>query len=174
MNFARSKPSTARWRRLWRPNISAFCSPNALTKRADQMAAYFAGLDPRTIQRWQPKLWLGFSGEDQEWFDRRWKDMKSLAEAGWFVFVSVAPMLKPVTLPQDFLGYRPRVWVIVAGEQAPHDRCRDMDPSWARAIRDQCADANVPFFFKQMARLQPIPPDLQIRQFPSLLTTNSK
>lgn len=26
---------------------------------------------------------------------------------------------------------------------------RPMHPAWARAIRDQCADAGVPFFFKQ-------------------------
>jgi protein gp37 len=144
-----------------------------LTKRADQMAAYFLGQDLGTIQRWQPKLWLGFSGEDQEWFDRRWKDMKSLAEAGWLVFVSIAPMLDPVTLPPDFLAYGPRAWVIVAGEQGAHDRCRDMEPSWARAIRDQCREAGVPFFMKQLERNEPIPPDLHIRQFPSLLTMSS-
>jgi protein gp37 len=44
-----------------------------------------------------------------------------------------------------------------------------MDPAWARAIRDQCVAAGIPFFMKQMAPSEkPIPPDLQIRQFPTL------
>jgi protein gp37 len=138
-----------------------------VTKRTQRMAEYFATLDPRTVRRWQPKLWLGFSAENQEWFDRRWADMRSLADAGWFVFVSVAPMIGAVTLPSDFLALGPRVWVIVAGEQGPHDRCRDMNLMWARSVRDQCKSASIPFFLKQLARGAPIPPDLQIREFPS-------
>jgi len=35
-------------------------------------------------------------------------------------------------------------------------------------VRDQCKEAGVPFFMKQMPRGAPIPPDLQIRQFPSV------
>jgi protein gp37 len=77
-------------------------------------------------------------------------------------------MIGPVMLPEDFLALGPRVWVIVAGEQGPHDRCRNMDPKWARSVRDQCARASVPFFMKQMAKGAPIPPDLQIREFPSV------
>lgn len=38
-------------------------------------------------------------------------------------------------------------WVIVGGESGKG--ARPMHPDWARAIRDQCAAANVPFFFKQ-------------------------
>jgi protein gp37 len=38
-------------------------------------------------------------------------------------------------------------WVIVGGESGPH--ARPMDPGWARAIRDLCQVAGVPFFFKQ-------------------------
>lgn len=36
-------------------------------------------------------------------------------------------------------------WIIVGGENGP----RMMRAEWAQAIRDQCAAANVPFFFKQ-------------------------
>jgi protein gp37 len=42
------------------------------------------------------------------------------------------------------------------------------DPAWVRAVRDQCKAAGIPFFMKQMAKGAPIPPDLQIRQFPSV------
>src|SRR6516165_2817671 len=137
-----------------------------LTKRTPRMADYFAALDSRTVARWQPKLWPGFSAENQEWFDRRWADMRPLAEAGWFVFVSIAPMLGPVTLPDDFLAQR--TWVIVSGEQrVPGTRPRPMKRQWARDVREQCAQAGIPFFMKQMANGAPIPPDLRkLRQFP--------
>jgi protein gp37 len=140
-----------------------------VTKRTARMADYFATLDARTVHRWRPKLWLGFSAERQLEFDRRWADIRPLANAGWFIFVSVAPMVEPVTLPSDFLALGPRVWVIVAGEQGPHDRCREMDPRWARSVRDQCARARIPFFMKQMAKGAPIPPDLQVRLFPCVV-----
>jgi protein gp37 len=137
-----------------------------LTKYTAQMAAFFSTLDPRTVRVWMPKLWLGFSAERQKEFDQRWADMRPLAGAGWFTFVSVAPMLAPVVLPNDFLSLGR--WVIVSGEQGAHRDCRPMDPRWARAIRDQCRRAGIPLFVKQMSRKAPIPPDLLIREFPRL------
>jgi protein gp37 len=139
-----------------------------LTKRTRRMAKFFMALDARTVKRWQAKLWLGFSAEDQRWFDKRWVDMRVLADAGWRVFVSVAPMIAPLKLPDDFLALGPRVWVIVAGEQGKHADCRDMDPAWVRSLRDQCASNNIPFFMKQMAKGAAIPHDLRLRQFPSV------
>jgi protein gp37 len=138
-----------------------------LTKRSARMAEYFEALEQHTLRRWQPKLWLGFSAERQREFDTRWVHMRPLADAGWTIFASIAPMLGPVTLPSDFLALGDRAWVIVAGEQGPHRAVRDMQPNWARAIRDQCATAGIAFFMKQMARREPIPPDLLIRQFPA-------
>lgn len=38
-------------------------------------------------------------------------------------------------------------WVIVGGESG--NKARPFDLAWARAVRDQCAAAEVPFFFKQ-------------------------
>jgi protein gp37 len=137
-----------------------------LTKRTRRMAEYFTAQSPRRVCLWQPQLWLGFSAERQQEFDSRWADVRLLADGGWFIFVSIAPMLAPVRLPAEFLALGQRTWVIVAGEQGPHARCRDMDPMWARVVRDQCAEAGIPFFMKQMAKGAPIPPDLQIRQFP--------
>jgi protein gp37 len=140
-----------------------------LTKRTARMAEYFAEQSPRTVRHWRQKIWLGFSGERQKEFDERWADMLPLAEAGWLVFASIAPLIAPVTLPPDFLALGSQVWCIVAGEQGrPHSSCRDMHPSWARAIRDQCAAHGIPFFMKQMAKLKAIPPDLLIREFPQL------
>lgn len=38
-------------------------------------------------------------------------------------------------------------WVIVGGESG--SGARPLHPDWARSLRDQCADAGVPFLFKQ-------------------------
>jgi hypothetical protein len=41
-------------------------------------------------------------------------------------------------------------WVICGGESGPG--ARPMHPDWARSLRDQCAAAGVPFFFKQIGQ----------------------
>lgn len=142
------------------PHIGMF-----LTKRADRMAEHFsAPRNKANRQRWQPRMWLGFSAERQREFDDRWSQMRQLAASGWTVFASVAPMLAPVRLPQDFLDYGERIWCICSGEEGRG--ARPMDPTWARALRDQCAEAGVPFFMLQMVGRKPIPADLFVRQFP--------
>jgi protein gp37 len=136
-----------------------------VTRRPAVMRQYFLAQNATTLEQWRPRMWLGFSAERQREFDLRWPHMRALAEIGFLVFVSISPMLAPVILPDDFLALAK--WVIAAGEEDRcHKNCRHMDPAWARELRDQCTDAAVPFFMKQMAKLKPIPPDLQIRQFP--------
>lgn len=44
-------------------------------------------------------------------------------------------------------------WVIAGGESGPG--ARPMHPDWARSLRDQCAAADVPFFFKQWGEWAP-------------------
>jgi protein gp37 len=92
-----------------------------VTKRTERMAQFLTTLNPRTVDRWQPRIWTAFSAENQEWFDRRWEDMRRLVDAGWFSFESLAPLLAPVTLPDDFLSLGKRTWVIVG---APKLRMR--------------------------------------------------
>ncbi|YBW39306.1 phage Gp37/Gp68 family protein [Nitrobacter sp. TKz-YC01] len=48
-------------------------------------------------------------------------------------------------------------WVIVGGESGPG--ARPMHPDWARSLRDQCAAAGVPFFFKQWGEWEPATED---------------
>ena len=45
-------------------------------------------------------------------------------------------------------------WVVAGGESGPN--ARPMHPDWARSLRDQCADAGVPFLFKQWGEWMPI------------------
>jgi protein gp37 len=143
-----------------------------LTKRADVMARYFGAPDRDRRASWREKFWLGFSAERQQEFDERWPHIRELAARGWTVFVSVAPLLGPVVLPADFLSYGERVWVIASGEQGKD--ARPMDPAWARALRDQCAAANVPFFCLQMSGGEQIPRDLFVQQFPFRMTNAVK
>jgi len=139
-----------------------------LTKLPKRLAKYINALSARDQERWRKKFWLGFSAETQEDFDKRWPHMRRLAEQGWFVFVSFAPMLGPICPPDDF--WRLVKWVIVSGEEGPHAVLRDiMKPAWARAIRDKCREWNIPFFMKQMSHDQPIPPGLDIQEFPTPL-----
>ena len=136
-----------------------------LTKRAERMVEYFTGpRSDQTLERWQRKLWLGFSAERQREFDARWSHMRELAARGWTVFASLAPLIAPMTLPPDFLAHGERIWVIASGEQGANARA--MDAAWAGAVKDQCAAAGVPFFMLQMAHKRPIPPDLLVREFP--------
>ena len=75
----------------------------------------------------------------------------------------------PVTLPPDFLALGKRTWVIVNGEceQITPEECRPMEEDWARAVRDQCRAAGIPFFMRAMHSGEYVPPDLQIREFPT-------
>jgi protein gp37 len=135
-----------------------------LSKYTKAMAAYFEVPQHEKLrQREQQRLWLGFSAEDQYWFDKRWEHMRPLAASGFVVFVSVAPMIGPVRLPSDFLDYGERVWVICSGEQLGE---RPMDPQWARSLLAQCRQAGVPFFMLQMGGRKEIPLDLSVWEFP--------
>jgi len=136
-----------------------------LAKPVRQMVAYIDGQLASVQQRWREKLWLGFSAENQVWFDLRWPPMRELAQRSWVVFVSIAPMLGPVRLPDDFLALAR--WVICSGEEGLQEHLHYMEHAWPLAVRDQCAAAGIPFFMKQMAGEKPIPPALLVREFPA-------
>jgi protein gp37 len=48
---------------------------------------------------------------------------------------------------EEILATRKIDWVVAGGESG--QGARPMHPDWARSLRDQCAAAGVPFFFKQ-------------------------
>ena len=105
-----------------------------LTKRSVRLKDVCASLD------WPPNLWMGVSVEADRWAFRA----RHLAEVPAAVrFVSAEPLLGPLpSLDVAALG-----WLIVGGESGPG--ARPMRPEWARDLRDRCAAASVPFFFKQ-------------------------
>jgi protein gp37 len=68
----------------------------------------------------------------------------SLRKTGAFIkFRSLEPLIGP--LPH--LNLQGIDWVLAGGESGP--KARPMEESWVTDIRDQCHEANVPFFFKQ-------------------------
>ena len=117
-----------------------------LTKRAERMAQYIHGrsrLWGQTVAVTHPNVWLGASVELQLYVERA----AIIAPLNSAVrFLSCEPLLGPLDLRQ-VLGPGAINWVIVGGESG--HGARRMDPTWVRAIRDQCREAEVPFFFKQ-------------------------
>ncbi len=125
-----------------------------LTKRIQN----FANHAPWHMEEIPDNVWLGITCGLQSEFDRDWP---KLAKLGARVkFISYEPALGPLTTGDA----RPD-WIICGGESGP--KARTMDPAWARALRDECAEKGVAFFMKQMTGKTPIPEDLLVRQFPA-------
>ncbi len=109
-----------------------------LTKRADRMHDYVNGAKWPTV----PWIWLGVSVENQEYADLRMPILLNTPAA--VRFVSVEPLLGPV----DLTPWLSKIdWVIVGAESGPG--ARPMNEKWVRALRDQCVQAGVKFFYKQ-------------------------
>lgn len=106
-----------------------------LTKRPDQMAAYF------THRPVPDQAWLGTSVENRKHGLPRLHILSCIPARTRFI--SIEPLLEDLG-EIDLTGIG---WVIVGGESGP--RARPMKVEWARAIQQQCQAANVPFFFKQ-------------------------
>lgn len=138
-----------------------------LARRKDDARATLRDYGP---DKPPPGIWLGVSVEDQPRADERIPDL--LATPAAMRFLSCEPLLGPVDLTNldgparasgahgwsaiwkgNAIG-RPWIdWVIVGGESGP--RARPAHPDWIRSLRDQCAAAEVPFFFKQWGEYLP-------------------
>jgi len=98
-----------------------------------------------------PNVWLGVSAERQQEADERIPLLLRTPAA--VRFISAEPLLGPIDMHLWMLTCPAIDWVIVGGESGPG--ARPMHPDWARSIRDQCAEADVPFFFKQWGEWLP-------------------
>ena len=104
-----------------------------LTKRPERTVELSSTLP------WPDNVWMGTSVENQRFTTRITELRKSAARVK---FLSCEPLLGPLRLDLADID-----WVIVGGESG--HRARPMRLDWATTVRDQCADAGVPFFFKQ-------------------------
>lgn len=144
---------------LWRARMGAVCEVDGDNRLA---WSWRRGSAPANV-------WMGTTVEDQARADER---IPALLEIPARVrFLSCEPLLGSVDLtaipwaqdpvipgaPRTCLiptaamirsAGRPAInWVICGGESGT--KARPMHPEWARGLRDQCAAAGVPFFFKQ-------------------------
>lgn len=106
-----------------------------LTKRPARMERFFSR---RAVPR---NSWIGVTVEDRKFGVPR---IDTLREIDAHIrFLSVEPLLENL----GTIDLRGIDWVIVGGESGT--AARPMAIEWARSIRDQCATAGIPFFFKQ-------------------------
>lgn len=134
-----------------------------LTKRPERMIEFFhqwyTGIDDNLMRDIYPHVWLGVSVENQETADERIPLLLDTpAAVRW---ISAEPLIGPIDFYESSdhwykNGYTPWRnapiltdihWIVVGGESGP--KARPMDPAWARRIRDQCINSDVPFYFKQ-------------------------
>jgi protein gp37 len=142
--------------RAYSTRLAGFSTTDPMSYGAFDLARATIGEEPR----WPaPNVWLGVSVENQAAADER---IPLLLETPAAVrFLSCEPLLGPVnlTMRDDELGAKwPTLamgihWVIAGGESGPG--ARPCHPEWARSLRDQCAAAHVPFFFKQWGEFAP-------------------
>lgn len=146
-----------------------------LTKRPERATKILSAASPDEQRLWKPKSLIGISAENQQWFDRRWAAIKPLAEDGWSVCASLAPLLGPIELPQDYLKLS--VWTIAYGEQTTRkEDARPMKADWLRGIVRQCHSATprIPVFIRQMSGRGTIPFDLLCHEYPALPIARSQ
>lgn len=122
---------------------------------------------PRNTYKMIPEDWshgrhnvfIGTSVSDQETV----KYADQLAQALPFnqKFLSIEPQVGNITE----IDLEPFDWIIQGGESG--SKKRPFNINWGYAMRDLCKNFGVPFFFKQIDKVQPIPQDLLIRELPS-------
>lgn len=142
-----------------------------LTKRPERMRKVVERIYSLERLGWAKGFWnhvgLGVTAENQEQADKRIPILLQIPAAKRFV--SVEPMLGPVDLAhlqfegtveidafngthgvmRSHGGQNEKLdWVICGGESGPG--ARPMQIEWARDLKNQCEEAGVPFFFKQI------------------------
>jgi protein gp37 len=110
-----------------------------LTKRASRLKELLAG--PMGKFAAAQHIWWGVSVEDRKHGLPRIDELRAAPAS--VRFLSIEPLLEDLgAFSLDGIS-----WVIVGGESGPG--ARGMEADWVRSIREQCAMAEVPFFFKQ-------------------------
>ena len=100
-----------------------------------------------------PNVWLGATTENQSTADMR---IPILLKVPVFPaslrFLSCEPLLGPLDL-RPWLSSVGIGWVLIGGESSQGGRAaRELELSWVRGILDQCREARVPAFVKQLGR----------------------
>lgn len=115
-----------------------------LTKRPERMVSCL----PRDWRNGWSNVWLGVTAENQKRADERLPILLNIPAV--IHFVTCEPLLEQLELASYLDGSTGKNldW-IVAGSESGHNR-RPSRVEWFRSIRDQCQQARIPFFLKQM------------------------
>jgi len=113
-----------------------------LTKRPERMVKVINGRYGVQGRNVPTNVWLGVSVENRKHGVSRISILRKVPTPNRFL--SVEPLLGSLG-KIDLSGIG---WVIVGGESGGK-RARQMRAEWVREVRDQCIEANVPFFLKQ-------------------------
>lgn len=156
-------------------NVMNLCQNHTfqiLTKRPDRVLKFQEWIADNSRMPWDKiqlpliNVWMGTSVEDQRRADER-IPLIVRQRLGSITFLSCEPLLGSINLnewlwedydtggfgpngwplPDDSRPSRAIDWLICGGESGPG--FREMDPNWARSLRDQCVASGIPFFFKQ-------------------------
>jgi protein gp37 len=143
-----------------------------LTKRIESASDYLEKMFSKIAPEHIPdNVWVGTTTENQEEYNKRVPFLVLLDAS--VRFISVEPQIEKVTMFGNNISLSAGIdWVIVGGESGAD--CRPFDPDWARSLRDECQDAGISFFMKQLggirdhrAELDDLPEDLRVREFPA-------
>ena len=142
-----------------------------LTKRPENWGARMFEVETLAISTLQPMLakwmtgfapahiWIGTTVENQRYADERIPHLLKIPAK--VRFLSMEPLSGPVDLTRiddgkvfarDVLGIGIH-WIIAGGESG--GKAEPSHPDWFRSLRDQCREAEVPFFFKQWGEWLP-------------------
>lgn len=128
-----------------------------LTKRADRLLAFFQRSFMQSYQG-RDHIWNILTICNQAEADRNLpKFLQIPGKKG----LSLEPLLGAINLrnvPLPPFDGKEKEWpgidvIILGGESGPG--ARPLHPAWAQSVRDQCAAAGVPFYFKQWGRYRP-------------------
>ena len=128
-----------------------------LTKRPQNIQVSIPG---NWLEHPPKNVWFGTSLSDQDTADEYTRTLLSVVGNK---FLSVEPQVGPINI-EEHLFYGEIDWIIQGGESG--SKKRPFDIEWARSMREQCDKSDTPYFFKQIDKIQPIPEDLNIKEFP--------
>lgn len=160
-------------------NITRFWGIRACQECTGRGAGNCTSCGRNGPEEFRANVWLGTSISDQASADAQIPELLKCRKLSPVLFLSCEPLLGPIDLgewmhsdlecdecdPEDsdsclecrgtgVVEAQSLIdWVIVGGESGTN--ARPMRTDWVRAIRDQCADVEVPFFFKQWGEWVP-------------------
>jgi len=108
-------------------------------------------------------VWYGTSISDQETV--KWAESLRLV-SNTNLFLSVEPQVGPI----EHIDLDGIDWVIQGGESGSKKRPFNLE--WAYWMKEQCKLQDTPYFFKQIDKVQQIPEDLLVDEFPEFVQLN--